>query len=94
MALKTFPAPDAALERMRILAYTCEGGYDGPRLEGKTTYLDMTARRLLARGMSFGPDAVPVYSGAGTSRAAMALTLALPEGRITAARLAMREKGN
>jgi len=57
--LKTFPAPDAAPERMRILAYSCEGGYDGPRLDGKTTYLDMTARRrLLARGMSFGPDAV------------------------------------
>jgi hypothetical protein len=57
--LRTFPGPDAAPERMRILAYTCEGGYDGPRLEGKTTYLDMAARRrLLARGMSFRPDSV------------------------------------
>ena len=26
--LKTFPAPDATPERLRILAYTCEGGYD------------------------------------------------------------------
>jgi hypothetical protein len=43
--LKTFPAPDAAPERMRILAYTCAGGYDGPQLEGKTTYLNMAARR-------------------------------------------------
>jgi hypothetical protein len=25
--LKTFPSPDAAPEHMRILAYTCEGGY-------------------------------------------------------------------
>src|SRR5262245_11659466 len=55
--LKTFPAPDATPERMRILAYTCAGGYDGPPLQGKTLFLDMTARkRLLARGMSFKPD--------------------------------------
>jgi hypothetical protein len=52
--LKTFPAPDAAPDRMRILAYTCAGGYDGPSLNGKTFFLDMTARRkLLARAMSF-----------------------------------------
>ena len=57
--LTTFPAPDAAPDRLRILAFTCAGGYDGPRLEGKTTYLDMAARRrLLARGMSFRPDVV------------------------------------
>jgi hypothetical protein len=57
--LKTFPSPDAAPERMRILAYTCAGGYDGPSLHGKTFFLDMTARRkLLARAMSFQPDAV------------------------------------
>ena len=57
--LKTFPAPDAAPERLRILAYTCAGGYDDPPLEGKTTYLDMAARRrLLARGMSHQPDVV------------------------------------
>src|SRR5262245_2940759 len=55
--LKTFPAPDAAPERLRILAYTCAGGYDGPPLQGKTLFPDMTARkRLLARGMSFKPD--------------------------------------
>ncbi len=62
--LKTFPAPGAAPERLRILAYTCEGGYDGPPIDsgpfkGKTTYLNMAARRrLLARAMSFRPDAV------------------------------------
>jgi hypothetical protein len=38
---------------VRILAYACAGGYDGPSLEGKTFFLDMTARRrLLARGMA------------------------------------------
>jgi hypothetical protein len=57
--LKTFPAPDAAPEHVRILAYTCAGGYDGPRLQGKTSFLDMVARRrLLVRGMSYQPDAV------------------------------------
>ncbi|RJG00038.1 hypothetical protein D3871_08515 [Noviherbaspirillum saxi] len=55
--LTTFPAPDAAPERLRILAYTCAGGYDGPRINGKSIFLDMEARRqLLARGMSFQPD--------------------------------------
>ncbi|MEJ8822612.1 hypothetical protein WKW80_11295 [Variovorax humicola] len=57
--LKTFPAPDTAAQRLRILAYTCAGGYDGPPLRGKTLFLDMAARRrLLARGMSFQPDVV------------------------------------
>src|SRR5262245_25149434 len=28
--LKTFPAPDSAPDHLRILAYTCAGGYDGP----------------------------------------------------------------
>jgi hypothetical protein len=57
--LKTFPEPAAAAERLRVLAYTCGGGYDGPALRGKTTFLDMTARRrLLARGMSYQPDVV------------------------------------
>ncbi|GGC95276.1 hypothetical protein GCM10011396_48300 [Undibacterium terreum] len=57
--LRTFPAPDAAPQRMRILAYTCAGGCDGPRLMGKSGWLDMEPRRrLLARGMAFKPDAV------------------------------------
>src|SRR5215831_16492026 len=57
--LKTFPAPDAMPDRMRILAYTCAGGYDGPSFNGKTFFLDMTARRkLLARAMSYEPDVV------------------------------------
>ena len=39
--LKTFPAPDAAPERLRILAYTCAGGYDSEPFQGKTFFLDM-----------------------------------------------------
>jgi hypothetical protein len=58
--LKTFPSPNATPERLRILAYTCSGGYDGAApFMGKTGFLDMAARRrLLARGLSFQPDAV------------------------------------
>jgi len=57
--LKTFPAPDAVPERVRILAYTCAGGYDSEPFQGKTYFLDMAARRkLLARGMSYQPDVV------------------------------------
>jgi hypothetical protein len=55
--LKTFPAPAASTERLRVLAYTCGGGYDGPPFAGKTYFLDMAARRkLLDRGLSFEPD--------------------------------------
>jgi hypothetical protein len=57
--LKTFPAPGTMPKRMRIMAYTCAGGMDGPTLKGKTAFLDMEARkRLLARGMSYQPDLV------------------------------------
>jgi hypothetical protein len=35
--LKTFPAPDATPEPMRILAYTCAGGYEGPPFERQQT---------------------------------------------------------
>lgn len=57
--LKTFPAPGAPVKALRILAYTCGGGYDGVKLGDKTLFLDMDARRrLLARGLSFEPDVV------------------------------------
>jgi hypothetical protein len=57
--LKTFPAPGSRQDRLRILAYTCAGGYDGPPLAGKTFWLDMTARRkLLDYALSFEPDVV------------------------------------
>lgn len=57
--LKTFPDPDAPVEHLRILAYTCGGGYDGPMFKGHTLWLDMGARRrLLERGLAFNPDVV------------------------------------
>ena len=57
--LKTFPAPDTSAESLRILAYTCAGGYDSEPFQGKTFFLDMAARRmLLARGLSYQPDVV------------------------------------
>jgi len=57
--LRTFPAPDAAPRRMRIVAYTCAGGRAGPRFREKTFFLDMAPRqRLLARALSFTPDAL------------------------------------
>jgi hypothetical protein len=57
--LKTHPRPGDPVEHLRILAYTCGGGFDGPPLEGLTFWLDMGARRrLLARGLAFEPDVV------------------------------------
>jgi len=57
--LSTFPAPTAGADRLRILAYTCGGGYDRLKLGDKTLFLDMAARRrLLARALSFAPDVV------------------------------------
>jgi hypothetical protein len=58
--LKTFPAPGTMPASMRILAFTCAGGMDGPTLpDGKTGFLEMAARhRLLERGLSYAPDAV------------------------------------
>ena len=58
--LRTFPAPDALPERFRLLAYTCAGGPDiivhptrGPVFQPLPI-----RQRLLARGLSFAPDAV------------------------------------
>src|SRR5262245_13591609 len=57
--LKTHPAPHTKVDHLRILAYTCPGGFDGPPLKGQTLWLDMTARRrLFERGMGFHPDIV------------------------------------
>jgi hypothetical protein len=57
--LQTFPAPDAPATALRILAFTCGGGYDGVALGDKSLFLDMGARRrLLARALSFRPDVV------------------------------------
>ncbi len=52
-SLKTFPAPDAAPDHLRIFAYTCAGGNE------KVSFLNMAdRRRLLRRGLSFNPDVV------------------------------------
>lgn len=52
--LATFPAPDACPERLRLLVYTCAGGYDIFPL-----YVPAPVRqRLFRRALSFGPDAV------------------------------------
>jgi PhoD-like phosphatase len=57
--LKTFPAPDANPERMRVVAFTCAGGAEGSRFRDRTFFLDMAPRRrLLGRALSFAPDAL------------------------------------
>lgn len=57
--LRTFPAPDAPAAALRILAFTCGGGYDDVALGDKSIFLDMGARRrLLAKALSFRPDVV------------------------------------
>ncbi len=57
--LKTFPAPDASPERMRMVAFTCAGGMQVLRFRDKTFFLEMESRRrLLARALSFAPDAL------------------------------------
>jgi hypothetical protein len=60
--LSTFPAPDAMPERLRLMIYTCAGGHDGLNQglpEGKINWLPSALRRrLLARGLSFKPDAL------------------------------------
>jgi hypothetical protein len=60
--LATFPAPDAMPERLRLMIYTCGGGHDGLNQglpEGRINWLPSALRRrLLARGLSFKPDAL------------------------------------
>jgi hypothetical protein len=52
-SLKTFPDPSEAPDHVRLLAYTCAGG---PFTDG---YLPLATRhRLMARAMTFAPDAV------------------------------------
>ena len=58
--LRTFPAPDATPDRLRVLIYTCAGGHDAlTPVNGKTRFLPTPVRQqLLMRGLSFNPDAV------------------------------------
>ena len=58
--LRTYPAPDASPESVRLLAFTCAGGH--PSYPGFTTdtqpFLSLALRRrLLARALSFNPAA-------------------------------------
>jgi hypothetical protein len=61
-SLSTFPAPDASPERLRLMIYTCGGGHDALNEglpAGKINWLPSALRRkLLARGLSFKPDAL------------------------------------
>lgn len=53
-SMSTFPPPGSRPERLRLLAYTCAGGHDAFGL-----YVPVPLRRrLLERGLSFGPDAI------------------------------------
>ena len=58
--LKTFPAPDADADSLRILAYTCAGGNERLKMDdGGGFFLSMAERRrLLRRGLEFEPDVV------------------------------------
>ena len=55
--LKTFPAPSEQPQRLRLLIYSCAGGHDV--LQSGFRFLPAAIRaRLLARGLSFQPDAL------------------------------------
>ena len=54
--LKTFPAPSDQPQRLRLLIYTCAGGHEV--FEGVRFLPAAVRARLLARGLSFQPDAL------------------------------------
>ena len=55
--LATYPAPDASPDSVRLLAYTCAGGYPTYNTEPEP-FLSLALRqRLLARALSFRPHA-------------------------------------
>jgi hypothetical protein len=58
--LRTFPSRGVFPERFRLLSYTCAGGSDLFRhpLHGRLFVPTQIRRRLLARALAFGPDAV------------------------------------
>lgn len=58
--LKTFPMPDAAPDRLRLLVYTCAGGNPDARGPGGMEAFRSLAIRhaLLERGLSYRPDVV------------------------------------
>ncbi len=58
--LRTMPAPNALPERLRLMIYTCAGGFEGLQSsDGRGAFHSLgIRRRLLARGLSFKPDIV------------------------------------
>ena len=57
--LATFPHPQAQPESVRLLAFTCAGGYPGMGEPGDEIFLPLALRqRLLTRALSFAPDAM------------------------------------
>ncbi len=61
--LATFPAPDAAPKKLRLLIYTGLGGHDALIEWFKVGQLPLSTRiRLLKKGLSFNPDVI-VSSG-------------------------------
>ncbi len=59
--LRTLPHPDAAVERFRLLIYTCAGGHDAIRIPGtdQPYWVSLANRRkMLAAGLARQPDAV------------------------------------
>lgn len=58
--LRTFPPPDATVDRFRLLVYTCAGGHDAQRIDdtGAPYWVSVPTRaRLLAAGLRQQPDA-------------------------------------
>lgn len=53
-SIRTFPAPDASPTHVRLLVYTCAGGFDPFGLYVPTA----VRQRLLRRGLAHEPDAV------------------------------------
>jgi hypothetical protein len=58
--LKTLPDPSERVSHFRVLIYTCAGGHDALLTpDGSLRFLSLARRkRLLARALSFQPDAV------------------------------------
>jgi len=56
-SIRTFPAPNARPDRLRLLIFTCAGGHDLFR-EFRLFKPVRSRHRLLRRGLSFDPDAV------------------------------------
>jgi hypothetical protein len=62
--LKTFPAPDATPDRRRILAYTCQGGYD-------CKVRRPNARKYVSSAIRCASPAVEIAPGAPAARRAV-----------------------